>query len=362
MKKINYISEINLPSNSGYAHHVLKICDAFSNFRETKLFVLSQNIKLSGLKSKYLLKKKFKIINYGNNKRLNFFDRILFAVYVKNNIDKESIIVSRSLVSSMILSLLKRKNIIELHHPPTGVTNFFFTLLRFFRLDNNLYYIFIHKNLKKKLKINRGLVLDDAVDYNDFKKFEIRYKNKNNFCYVGSLFKGKGIETIIKISKKFPNQYFHIYGDKKTLDKNLLEDHTLTKKKNIIFHNYLSYKNIPKILKSYKFLLLPYSNKVSVNSSSLEVSNYMSPLKMFDYLAAGRIILASNLDVYSHILKNNFNCLLTKKNNEEHWNKLIKKVLKMKNFRHIQKNSISTAIKYTWEKRVKKILRYGEKL
>ena len=30
----------------------------------------------------------------------------------------------------------------------------------------------------------------------------------------------------------------------------------------------------------------------------------MSPLKMFDYLAAGKIIIASNLKVYSHILKN----------------------------------------------------------
>ena len=29
----------------------------------------------------------------------------------------------------------------------------------------------------------------------------------------------------------------------------------------------------------------------------------MSPLKMFDYLASGRIIIASNLKVYSHVLK-----------------------------------------------------------
>ena len=121
-----------------------------------------------------------------------------------------------------------------------------------------------------------------------------------------------GIETIIKLSKKFPNERFDIYGDKKTLSKNLLKNQSLLGK-NIIFHDFLFYRNIPEILKSYKFLLLPYSNKVSVNSSSLEVSNYMSPLKMFDYLAAGGVILASNLEVYSHILKDNFNCLLTKK-------------------------------------------------
>ena len=84
-------------------------------------------------------------------------------------------------------------------------------------------------------------------------------------------------------------------------------------RKNILFYDFKSYKNIPKILKSSKFLFLPYSNQVLVNSDSLEVSNFMSPLKMFDYLAAGKIILASNLNVYSHILKNNYNCYLTKK-------------------------------------------------
>ena len=43
MKKITYISELCLPSNSGYAQHVLKICDSFSKKFETQLFVISNN-------------------------------------------------------------------------------------------------------------------------------------------------------------------------------------------------------------------------------------------------------------------------------------------------------------------------------
>ena len=72
MKKINYIAEINLPSNSGYTHHVLKICDAFSNFKETKLFVLSKSVKFSSLKSNYLLKKNLKFKNFLQKKKLIF--------------------------------------------------------------------------------------------------------------------------------------------------------------------------------------------------------------------------------------------------------------------------------------------------
>ena len=79
----------------------------------------------------------------------------------------------------------------------------------------------------------------------------------------------------------------------------------------------------------------------------------MSPLKMFDYLAAGKIILASNLNVYSHILKNNYNCYLTEKNEEKYWIELIQKVLKRSNFKSLEKNAILTAKKYTWNNRVK---------
>jgi len=110
---------------------------------------------------------------------------------------------------------------------------------------------------------------------------------------------------------------------------------------------------------SSKFLLLPYSNKVSVNSNNLEVSNFMSPLKMFDYLASGKIIIASNLKVYSHILKKNLNCLMPEKNNLESWINLFNTVKnKDGNFDNLRKNGLKTASKFTWDKRIKKIIKH----
>ena len=49
----------------------------------------------------------------------------------------------------------------------------------------------------------------------------------------------------------------------------------------------------------------------------------MSPLKMFDYLAAKMKIIASDLNVYKHILKNNFNCKLIKVNDDKEWSKIL---------------------------------------
>ena len=88
----------------------------------------------------------------------------------------------------------------------------------------------------------------------------------------------------------------------------------------------------------------------------------MSPLKMFDYLASGKVIIASNLDVYSHILKNNFNCLMPKKNDIESWINLINQISNKKiNFDFLRANALNTATKYTWDKRTKTIVSYFRK-
>ena len=201
--------------------------------------------------------------------------------------------------------------------------------------------------------------MDDACDLNDFKlrKLKVRYE----YSYVGSLFKGKGLEKIIKLASYFPKKKFHVFGDIKTIDRNF-NKFQINRLKNLYMHNFKSYRYIPSILMSSKYLLLPYSNKVSVNSKNLEVSNFMSPLKMFDYLASGKVVIASNLKVYSHVLKNNFNCLMPKSNDIESWVNLINQISNKKiNFNFLRENALNTASKYTWDKRTKKIVNYFKK-
>ena len=99
MKNLSYISELCLPSNSGYAQHVLKICDAFSKKFKTRLFVISNGKSFIKLKKEYSLKRKFKINPYSKNYKNNFITRIFFSLYILKNINKNSLIISRSLIS-----------------------------------------------------------------------------------------------------------------------------------------------------------------------------------------------------------------------------------------------------------------------
>ena len=64
--------------------------------------------------------------------------------------------------------------------------------------------------------------------------------------------------------------------------------------------DFIPYNQVPNVLKSHKILLMIISIKVICKKVNL--SNYMSPLKLLIILLQGRIIVASNLKVYNHIL------------------------------------------------------------
>ena len=133
-------------------------------------------------------------------------------------------------------------------------------------------------------------------------------------CLYGSFFVGKGIEQILRLAKKNKNFFSSLRRKKYFKTKN--------KERNVKLFDYVNYSKIPNILSKYEVALMPYQNKVR-GRGSIYLQKYMSPLKMFDYMAAKMIIIASNLSVYKHILKDNYNCRLVDVNKDNEWSKTI---------------------------------------
>ena len=95
--------------------------------------------------------------------------------------------------------------------------------------------------------------------------------------------KGKGLEIIEKIAKVSPKMQFHLYGNKNTLYKS-----TDNYPNNIKFKGYVSYSKLTKVLPKYKVLLMPYE-KEGVLMKKINVVSYFSPLKLFEYMATGKL-------------------------------------------------------------------------
>ena len=363
LKNIYYIAEIFLPSKSAYSIHVMKMCNAFAKKKiNTNLYIYNKKNNLNFFEQ-YNCSNKFKIRGL-NIKKNNFFGRVFFALKILKLIlpDNNSIIISRSVMTAILLNFFDRHVILELHHELTGLTKHLFFLSKNFSSFRNLKIIFITNNLSNyfNLRENKTIVLADGVDLDNF-KLKKKYKIKKKTCgYFGSFAKGKGIENIINISKFNKNIFYDLYGDfqNSNFSKNYFKNF-----KNIKYKGYLKYKNIPQILSKYDILLLPYSNKVYVRAKSIETSKYMSPLKLFDYLASGSAIVASNLNVYNHILKHNQNSILLEPNKIDNWVKTINNLYyNNTKLKKISRLNTNISNKYTWQIRAKKIIRfYNEK-
>ena len=138
------------------------------------------------------------------------------------------------------------------------------------------------------------MILHDCVDVKNFGNFK-RINKIKNLSYIGSFHKGKGIELILKLAKKFSRLNFNIYGQpiKKIINTS----------KNIKFHGHIDYCDVPYALSNSDVLLLPSAKLQFGRSKNTNISAYNSPLKMFDYLASGKIILASKREGICEILK-----------------------------------------------------------
>ena len=113
-----YIAETSLTNKSAYTQHVVKMCDAFCLLEHDLILYLPKKLKKISifelLKKKYMLraKKEFKVKSLINFKLTNIFFKIFFLIKVIVNIkrDKPDIILTRSFLSSVILSLFKIKH------------------------------------------------------------------------------------------------------------------------------------------------------------------------------------------------------------------------------------------------------------
>ena len=356
--KIVYIAETSLTNKSAYTHHVLKMCDAFSKKGEVELILpyIKENTILKSIKKNFLLSIKKKIILKGmlRNKIKNFLSRICFgyksAKYIKNTNSK--IIITRSLISSFFLCIFKTRHFLEIHNELNGLTKFLMINLNFINSQYIIKNILISKTLSLDFpSINKKkiLVLHDAVDIKNFK-----YKKNNSkiktFTYVGSFYKGKGIELIFKLAEKFEKFDFNIYGDTLGNIKNI--------PKNIKIHGYINYEKVPNVLIKSDILLLPNADQ-QFGRGNINITKYNSPLKMFDYLASGKIILASKRNGICEVLKHNYNSIIVNKYELNNWINEINKIMNKKyNLIKLRKNSLKTARKYTWDKRVDRILNF----
>ena len=232
----------------------------------------------------------------------------------------------------------------------------------YFKLLNSPFIvkvIFITNELKKfiqkkyKYKKKNFLVLPDATDVNHSIKANSKKKAKKKIGYFGSIYKSRGIDLIKQLAELDKKNIYYIYGGSKNEVSELKKFST----KNLIIHGQIPFKRVKKKIIEMDILLMPYTKKATFSGNYGNIINFMSPMKMFDYLGAGKLIISSNIKVLREILTDNYNSILIKDYlNVLEWKKIDKINLNSNFSKKLRLNAIKTAKLYNWKNRAKKMI------
>ena len=168
--------------------------------------------------------------------------------------------------------------------------------------------------------------------------------------YAGSLYEDRGIEDIIFIAGKTPHATFVIVGGPQAgVEKYraLAEQQSID---NIKFVGHVEHKQVPKYLFAADVLLMTWSRAV-------KTINYCSPLKLFEYMAAGRVIVGHGFPTIKEVLVHGEDALLADPDSREDLLSKVNQALASDGTQLAARAREKVFKEYTWEKRAEQIIR-----
>ncbi len=160
----------------------------------------------------------------------------------------------------------------------------------------------------------RILVAPDAVDLDRFRELPDKAEARRNLdipheatvvCYTGHLYPWKGVYTLAQASELMPANYMVYLVGGTEEDRSSLHRFVLEKGLGRVrLTGHVAPDRVVGYLAAADVLILPNS------SDDLRSSRYTSPMKMFEYMAARRPMVASRLPSLQEVLRDGENSLL----------------------------------------------------
>lgn len=269
-------------------------------------------------------------------------------------------IISRNLYACVIVNLLHRSVFIyETHTVETGIRA---KLQRWLVRSRKVKCVVISQALKELICAKYSLdnssvfVLHDAARAGlpDLPKRSKDASMGTVFGYFGSLHQGRGVEIIEEMAARMKESHFLVYGP--TEQNEGLVERTVGGS-NLKLMGFIDHKDVHNAMSNCDVLLMPYQSQVSIGTAGSDTSKWMSPMKMFEYMASGRPILSSDLPVLREVLTSEKNCLLVPPSDSQSWVDAGKRL----NDSNLRKSLSQIArqeylSKYNWDARAKKLI------
>ncbi|MFQ5527079.1 MAG: glycosyltransferase family 4 protein, partial [Thermoanaerobaculia bacterium] len=173
--------------------------------------------------------------------------------------------------------------------------------------------------------------------------------------YVGQLYRGKGLEVLIPLSRRHPEFEFEVVGGTRDALERLATDKLPS---NLSLHGFVPPGVLSEWFERFDVVLMPYQRRVEVAGGRSDASRWMSPLKMFEYMAAGKAIVSSDLPVLREVLEDEENAILVPPEDLDSWSEALQRLDRDPDLRKRLGAAAREALlaHYSWDQRASAVL------
>ncbi len=373
MMRIACIAASEVPSRKANSIRVMKVCQAFRTLgHEVKLWLPGKDPEVGweALSEQYRLKQSFDLAWILTVRWLRRYDFGVKAVMEAREWGAD-LMYAWPLQSASFASLINQKTLFEVHDRPRGT--FGPTLFRLMLRGRGLERILpisesLEMWLEKHYRLSRfrcdSLVIRSGVDLDGYRDIpepsearrHLGYRDVLTVGYTGHLYPGRGVELLYELAKRNPEIQFLWVGGTEEAIQSWREILSAEGVNNILLAGFKSQEELPLYQAASDILVMPYEKKILV-SSGANTEKFASPMKVFEYMAAGRPILSSDLPVLREVLHQDI-AMFAPPEDVDAWNQALRELIDDQDLRRkIAKASRNEVHKYSWESRAERALR-----
>jgi glycosyltransferase involved in cell wall biosynthesis len=173
--------------------------------------------------------------------------------------------------------------------------------------------------------------------------------------YTGHLYPGRGIALILEMAARLPEVNFLLVGGEPEEVSHYQERIRDLGLQNVLLIGFVPNAEMPKFQAACEVLLMPYQERVAASSGG-NIARYLSPMKLFEYMACGRAILSSDLLVLQEALTAE-NAMLLPPGDLDCWVAALERLRADPNRRATLANQARRDVEeFTWEVRAARIM------
>ena len=361
--KIACITTSQIPSNTANSIQAMKVCHALKqNGADVRLWVPKfKTATWDELADLYGLQEEFPVEWLSFKKTFKQYDFCWKAVEEAKKWGAE-VLYTWALQSAVFAQRRMFTSVMEFHDFPMGKIG---PLLfkRYIQHQQNTLSLTTTRALAEGLEERYGFTfrqgaLQIAPNGTDPQRYEdlpcpakarqqLGLEENITVGFTGHFYRGRGMELLLEIAIHLPQVNFLWAGGKEEHVQPWREELEKRTIKNVTLTGFIPNQQLPLYQAACDILVMPYGKKIS-GSSGGDIAGVINPMKMFDYMASGRAIIASEIPVFHEILSEQ-SALFCPPDDSQAWVQAIQQLVENEQLRKsLAQQAKQLSTQYSW--------------